>query len=389
MTDTIPRVNQLVAHARAIVQLPQSGDATFEAARRKYAETAAALAATGDGRITASRVPERDRFWAPTRDLLQELMRWEWVAGARLPGERGTIDAYRDSRYHLTPEGMAAAAIAEGPRPPFVDLVTAAALSSHPYLDGLLRLLEEAPLVCPELSEGHINEQRLVAYWIPKAAEMLGVVPELVEREVMSQLHRRFGRVMKKGGQPRPKETAEAVNDALAATALAARDLPIGAASLGVLKEWGSQLLLFDQSRYVPGFEHANVLWIACTLTDEPDNPARRRGLSTEGVRVAEALTLAAQELSDRPGDYVDIFRARAAAAHSTQTTRQLGNLVLARLAAGEYPDIGQRIFLHRGTSGRQWPRSEPIFRTAGGALRRLLTIESPNGGRDRDETRD
>ena len=91
---------------------------------------------------------------------------------------------------------------------------------------------------------------------------------------------------------------AEAINDAFAEAAMRIRGLSMGATDLNMLKSWGSQLKLLDQSRYVPGFEGQNVIWLAADLCGNDDLSIQRRALDRYDQKVSAAI--------------VDAYRAQA-----------------------------------------------------------------------------
>ncbi len=92
--ETIPRLQQLVPHKRDQLISLRNG-ATFENARLRYGTTVDRLVAQGLGRRTVSRVGDKDRYWAPTREVLDEAMRLEFVERQQLPSARKYLDAHR------------------------------------------------------------------------------------------------------------------------------------------------------------------------------------------------------------------------------------------------------------------------------------------------------
>ena len=87
VTDTIPRLHRIADHARDQLNGLASGADSFEHCRERYLQTQQRLEREGRGRITASRIGDAERNWAPTRDCLQELMRWGALEPARVPSE--------------------------------------------------------------------------------------------------------------------------------------------------------------------------------------------------------------------------------------------------------------------------------------------------------------
>src|ERR1700759_2055829 len=102
--DSIPRLQQLVAHMREqliALREPQ----TFEKARLRYKRTVERLAIEGLGRRMMSRVADRDAYWSPTMEVLEEAMRLGFVRREQLPSARRYLEAYRDRVYELTDKG--------------------------------------------------------------------------------------------------------------------------------------------------------------------------------------------------------------------------------------------------------------------------------------------
>lgn len=387
--DTIPRLHQLVPHMSDFLVRMSSEPQTFEDVRRGYAETVNRLAAAGLGRRTASRVSDADAYWGPTAELLQEAMRLGFVQRQPLPSSRRHLDSHRATEFKLTDRGRDAASLAGNAPAEFTSWLADAAISAHTYLRSFLLLLEQAPLVCPEIREGQIEsssrEGRDTRYWATWAADLINRKSEVsvitaaaVRVEMEQAVTKRFG--VNPNPRPTNKALAEALNDAFAAASLRARDLPMGAVNLKVLKAWGSQLLLFDQSRYVPQYADTNVVWPASDLVGENGvvTGAKRRGLRQYGTAVARVLVEAyRRQAQGRTSDlikmpYLPIHEVRAEAAFACRVTRALADLVLERLAAGEFSELNAQVWLH--LTGGEVPNSEPIYRR-GGTRRFSMTV--------------
>ena len=171
---------------------------------------------------------------------------------------------------------------------------------------------------------------------------------------------------------------AEALNDAYIEAALRLCGLSAGATDLKVMKKWGSQLRLLDESRYVPEFERQNTIWLAASVSENGVVRMQRRTLSNYERSVAEAIVSAYEAQADAKetslrAPYLPIYRVRAQAAFECQVTRELVNRVIERLAAGFIPDFRVQVLLHLGTT-RQ-PGSEPLYRR-GGIRRYEITIQ-------------
>jgi hypothetical protein len=262
----------------------------------------------------------------------------------------------------------------------FFDRLADAITRAHPYFKQFLLLLTQAPLICPEISEGEIEDgrkqRRTTDDWARWAAERINadrdeelVTVAAVKREMRLFVNRRFG--VKPVEKPTSKALAEVLNDAFAATAVRARGVPMGAMELQILRAWGSQLRLLDQSRHVPNYEGSNLVWIASDVERAGDQlRIIRRRVADLGPTVARAVVEAyrrqsASDASNLAAPYLPIYRVRAEAAFECGVTRGLVDIVLEKLANGDFPELGVQVWLHLGR-GDQPPPSEPIFRRAG-----------------------
>jgi hypothetical protein len=377
--DTIPRLQQLVPHMRDQLLALRNG-ATFEDVRLRYIETVDRLVADGLGRRTASRVDDREAYWSPAAGVLEEAIRLGFVQRQPLPSARRYLDAYRDKRFELAPRGYEVAELAKSDLSGFYDQLASAIIQAHPYFKHFLLLLEEAPLICPEVSEGELEAGRQqrqdTAHWAKWATERINapsgrevVSVEEVKQEMLLFVKRRFGD--KPVEKPPSKALSEALNDAFATASVRARGVPMGAIELRMLRAWGSQLRLLDQSRHVTQYESSNLLWLAADLQKTgSDLTAQRRSVDEHGVAVAHAIvsayrTQAALVESNLAAPYIPIYRVRAEAAFKCGVTRALADIILGRLANGAFPELGVQVWLHLGR-GDQPPPSEPVYRQGG-----------------------
>jgi hypothetical protein len=377
--DSIPRLHRVVDHALDQLTGLAAGADTFEQCRNRYLDTQRRLEREGRGRLTASRVSDAERNWAPTRDCLQELMRWEAVASARLPSERKFVDRYRDERYHLTERGHELAGIAASSRAAFTDAVTAAIIEAHPYFRRLLEILADGAIVYPVIGEGDIargrRDGRTVRDWAAWGNER--IAGALSTEATLRELQRALDRFRNREDKPANKELAEALNDGFAVAGFGARGLDLDGPTIKALLRWGSELLVYDRSFHVPGYPSASVLW-SCSdlrLDSNGDLKAMRRGHSVYATQVARAIVdayhqLAAAGDSKMETPFVAIHQVRAQAASHVGVTRALVDRVLADLVDGAFADIQWSAAVYSGSTTRL-PDSEPPFRYGGG--RRLV----------------
>jgi hypothetical protein len=388
--DTIPRLHRVVDHARDQLLGIAAGHGTFEQCRVRYGETQESLVRQGRGRVAASRVSDQERNWSTTCDVLGELMRWGALEQDRLPSSRAFLSSYLDREYRLTDKGraLAAAADAKERRTEFLDLVSDALIDAHPYFRGLLAALQTGPIICPVVEGGDIERGRQEGKgtddWGLWGAELIGqgTDPTKVAETIRSHLTRRFGE--RPPERPSNKALAEATNDAFAVSGFAARGLGVDGTSIKTLLRWGSELLLFDKSRYVPEHANSNVIWLAADLEEPGDEPRRprRRMLRGHGERLARAILEAyrrqsAHSSSSLAAPYLPIHSVRAEAAFSCGVTRPLVDMVLSRLVDNAWPELGVTVLTHIGTGAL--PDSErPAFRHHG---RRRLEMTITNTG--------
>ena len=381
--DTIPRLHRIVAHIGDQLRGIAEGDATFELCRIRYGDTQRRLAQEGQGRSTAPPlgVSSQERNWSPTRDCLSELMRLGAVVNKALPSSRSFVDRYREEPYELTEFGSELADLtSDGVK--FVDALSERLIATHPYLQALLLALEKETIRCPTMSEGDLEQAHAgTRGWAEWAAERIGgeVSVDAVEKEITAHLRRRFGNPPAE--RPSNKAISETTNDAFMVAAFAAREVHLDAPTIKTLLRWGSELFLYDQSRYIPEYHNANVIWLAADLGRGSCGNliSSRRGIAEHGGRVAEAIPRVYQKQALMSGSslsapYLPIHQLRAQVAYECSVTRALCGMVLSKLVDGEYPSVDAEVLLHIGTTGL--PSSELVFRHHG--RRRLeVTIRS------------
>ncbi|MDE0263592.1 MAG: hypothetical protein OXJ37_14415 [Bryobacterales bacterium] len=268
----------------------------------------------------------------------------------------------------------------------FCDRLGAAVYDNHPYFRAFIDTLEDGPIGCPEVTEGEVEESRRIGtnteHWVEIASERItrqtvcGDNKARIRQTLVEFVRHRFGPMPER--PPKSKQVAEALNDAYIEVALRLCGLSIGAIDLKVMKKWGSQLKLLDESRYIPDFTGRNMIWLAGDISSNGDVRIQRRTLQDHELPVAEAVVAAYRNQADAAettlkAPYLPIYRVRAQAAFECRVTRALVDLVIERLAAGSTPDPDVQVWLHLGNT-RQ-PDSEPIYRR-GGVRRYEITIQ-------------
>jgi hypothetical protein len=387
LRDTIPRLQQILPHMREQLVSLREG-ATFEKSRQRYSTTVEKLALKGVGRRTASRVGDKDAYWAPTAEVLLEAIRLGFVERQQVPSARRYVEAHRDRSYTLTPLGREVAELAQNDIAAFCDRLAAAIYEAHPYFRAFIGKLQAAPIACPELTESEVDaagrEGRGTQYWAEYVAEKLrpqvsagaGVDAAAIKQTIVSTVRRRFGT----DGEAKPtgKALTQAINDAFSVAAFASHGLLIGATDINILKSWGSQLRVLDQSRYVSGYEDFNLIWLAGDIEESGSVSISRRDIKRYEMEIAKAIIQAYRSQAETADSslsapYIPIFKVRADAAFQCRVTRALVDLVIERLSNEALPEIPYRVLLHLGTT-RQ-PVSEPLYRR-GGNRRYELTIQ-------------
>jgi hypothetical protein len=387
LKDTIPRLQQILPHMRDQLTGLREG-ATFEEARQRYSANVEKLALQSVGRRTASRVGDKDAYWSPTADVLMEAIRLGFVERQQVPSARRYVEAHRDRRYVLTSLGREVATLAQDDIAAFCDRLAEALYKTHPYFRALLSKLEAAPIACPEVTESEVEaagrEGRGTQHWAEYVGAKLralaapgsSVETASIKQIIVSTVRRRFGTDPE--AKPSGKALTQAINDAFSVAAFAARGLTIGATDIDILKSWGSQLRILDQSRYVPGFEGFNLIWLAADVQEGPSASINRRDLQGYELRIAKEIVDAYRRQAQTAdtslsAPYIPIFKIRAEAAYRCRVTRALVDLVIQRLSDGAIAELPNRVLLHLGTT-RQ-PVSEPLYRR-GGNRRYEMTIQ-------------
>jgi hypothetical protein len=388
LKDTIPRLQQILPHMREQLVGLREG-ATFEGARQRYSATVEKLALQGAGRRTASRVGDRDAYWAPTAEVLLEAMRLGFVERTQVPSARRYLEAHRDREYALTTLGREVADLAQTNIAAFCDRLAVALYVAHPYFRSLIEKLQDRPIACPEVSESEVDsasrEGKGTQYWTEYVAGKLSqqggpgarVNPDAIKQTIVSIVRRRFGTGA--DSKPASKALTQAINDAFAVAAVEAHGLPFGATDIDILKSWGSQLRVLDQSRYVPGFAGFNLIWLAADVREGSPASIMRRDLRQYELQIAKAIIESYRSQAEAAdttlsAPYLPIYKVRADVAFRCRVTRALVDLVIERLSDGEIADISAQVRLHLGTT--QQPISEPLYRR-GGDRRYELTVHS------------
>lgn len=381
--DTIPRLHQILPHMREQLLGFREG-ATFEKSRLRYSATVEKLALQGVGRRTASRVGDHDAYWAPTAEVLLEAIRLGFVEHQPVPSARRYVEAHRDRRYSLTALGREVAELAKDDLATFCDRLAAATYNAHPYFRALVSRLQTEPIACPEVSESDVAAgDHTTQYWAEYVAEKLrshvspgsDVSSGTIKQTIVSTVRRRFG--IDPEAKPTRKALTQALNDAFSVAAFAAHGLEIGATDIDILRSWGSQLRVLDQTRYVPEFEGFNIIWLAADIEDGQPVTIKRRDLQRYELQIAKEIVEAYRHQAEAAktslsAPYIPIFKVRAEVAFRCRVTRALVDLVIEQLSEGAITEISHRVLLHLGTT-RQ-PVSEPLYRR-GGNRRYELTI--------------
>ena len=293
--------------------------------------------------------------------------------------------------HNLTELGRQAVEEAETDVPAFCDRLASAVYDNHPYFRRFVDILRVMPIGCPEVSEGEVEQARRTGlgtdHWVELANERIprrtpaAHDSEQIRDSIVSVVRNRFGKTPDR--IPTSKQMKEALNDAYIEAAIKIRGLSIGAIDLKTMKTWGSQLMLLDQSRYVPAHAGQNVIWLAAELSENGGIVLRRKTLDSHERLLADAVIAAYRDQASATktslkAPYVPIYSVRAQAAFNCLVTRALVDLVIERLARGSTTEPNVQVWLHLGTT-RQ-PNSEPVYRR-GGNRRYEITIQPRSEG--------
>ena len=104
----------------------------------------------------ASRVGQREAYWAPTADLLSEAMLLGFVEQQPVPSARQYLERHADRVYRLTPAGSAAGGLS-GDASAFTTLVVDAVLAKHSTFRTFVLELDRFPLVLPVIDISDID----------------------------------------------------------------------------------------------------------------------------------------------------------------------------------------------------------------------------------------
>ena len=281
---------------------------------------------------------------------------------------------------------------AKADRVAFYDRLAVAVYNNHPYFRAFIHALEDGHIGYTVVTEGDVEDSRRTGknteYWVEFAFQRIHHVTTsgdlerhkaCIRKTIVNSVRRRFGDRAER--LPTSKQLAETLNDAYIEATLRLRDLSFGATDLKMIKKWGSQLRLLDESRYVPGFAGQNIIWLAAEVSNNGAVCMQRRTLRNYERSVAKAVVAAYGEQAKKEetrlqAPYLPIYRVRAMAAFECKVTRALVDFVIERLATGSIPDLNAQVWLHLGTT-RQ-PNSEPPYRQ-GGNRRYEITIQSLN----------
>ena len=145
------------------------------------------------------------------------------------------------------------------------------------------------------------------------------------------------------------------------------------------MKKWGSQLLILDQSRYVPTHAGQNVIWLAANIHENGDTVLKRKTFYDNEQELVDAVVDSYKQQaqtvkSSLDAPYLPIYRVRAQAALRCKVTRALVDIAIERMTLNAVSRLPVQVFLHLGVT-RQ-PESEPLYRR-GGNRRYEITMET------------
>jgi hypothetical protein len=391
--DSIPRV-QHIAYFQEVLEGIAEG-VTFDGLRCRLRQVAVELSRRFESRLPPSRVQDAYTFWNPTTDAIGETMRLTLVEHRPLPSKRASVDAYREATFTLTPTGSELVRESKGNESAFRRLLTPRLLEQHPNFSSICEALAQEPLVVPEYSEEDlVTFQRHSPSWtsalgenaaarMREAMQTASVSAALVTAQVKEALGKRFPA----GSEPTRKSVLDTVKAALVAAALETRGVRMDATTFNILAEWGSQLYLLNESRYVHGIPAGRTIWSTAEIElGEGATRVQRRGLSEYAEAVMSEIGAAyrhlAEALSAELGGhavlypYLEIFKVRALVAFRVRVNNPVVDKVIAEIAEGSRK-APYRVELALG-QGRWQAASETPFRI--GARRYYVILVKPEG---------
>src|SRR5262249_23186571 len=158
---------------------------------------------------------------------------------------------YRNKTYSLTDAGKELAHLAADreTRGALYDRLVLYLIDRHPHFRALLRALNAAPLLLPEITEEDVKDSKAkgrgALFWADHVVSLIGADSNDqtgIEKIVRDFLNNRF-----RGANPRAvtnKDKAKALNEAMAAGSLHWHRLPFGPTDLRMMAGWGMSLLL-------------------------------------------------------------------------------------------------------------------------------------------------
>jgi hypothetical protein len=338
--------------------------ATFDEVRQRYKTTAEALASQ-DGPLRNVPAPiESADYVAQTAVLLREAMRLGFVERALVPSGRHESQVFRKLRYALTPIGRELAAHCR--TPDFSERLSSELCRAHPYFRKLLLTLENAAIACPEIDDSVVHEARRehkggyswasyagrLLHGQPAVAMPLRVVTDVTKRTLVSVRRRRASR----DATSSSKSSADAINEAFTASAFAVRGMPFGVAEIGILKRWGLQLGVIDQSRHVPGYSAFNLIWLTADLVEGEQISVRHRRAIDSETKIANCIVelyrTSARKEARAFTLYLPIESIRTQVAFQCGVTRAVIDLVLERMSKGLIAEAPVQIEMRRSPRG-------------------------------------
>jgi hypothetical protein len=394
--DSIPRVRH-IAYFQGVLKGIAVGE-TFDTLRLRLRQVAAEIARRTDGRTPPARVQDAYTLWNPTTDAIGELMRLELVEHRPLPSKRESVDGYRQKTFRLTPQGTELIGESDGNESAFRRLITLRLLDRHPSFLVLCEMLAREPLFIPEYTEEDLAtfRDRHTSWSTALGEDAAGRITETMKvanvskDTVVSQVKEALAKRFPEGSEPTRESILKTVKAGLVAGALDARGVRMDATTFDILAEWGSQLFLLNESRYVHGVPGGRMIWLTAGITrSEAGTQVARRGLSEFGDAVVEAVGSAYREIADALSaklgghsalyPHLEIFRVRALAAYRVR----VNNPVVDKVIADVYE--GTRAAPYRvepALGNMRWSAaSETPFRI--GSKRYYVILVKPNGRDD------
>jgi hypothetical protein len=290
------------------------------------------------GRRGLGRDPDDGRYFHNANECLTELMRLGWVERAALPSTRKALDAYRETMFNATPEGLAwARLVGEDVRSAYDEMLRGL-WSLHPQLASVVRVVSRGSFRVPTAGWNEVhgdftatNDKELaaarkayVAFLADRCAGAVaaGVTGWEADRDEISlamnsYLDRLAARASSRNRDafPRNRDFVQSCEEATVAFAFEQVGVKVDFITVEILRRWLRSLNIASFSYHVPGPPSLSF-WATAEVSEGPLGvPEVKRRVGPEWVeKVLDALPGQFSRAADHVGgSFAPIHMVRAA----------------------------------------------------------------------------